>query len=392
MTLHSAPELIRAVLTGVVLASALESSAAAPNERAFDGTGKAIEAETTHVLDGLVTDSGSGFAAGPIPETIGEDEAILIGLARRPALRAAYESVKAAGTRRSPEPATSRAAGLMADYVTEVRIGFLRVVATAGRARLARSRAKAGRAALKVMKELVEQGSAPTGDYQRMRRRASTLELERIEAEGEAVAAREHLNALMGLAPEEASVWAPQGRLGWPRPEADAHFAGDLGAQALRASFELAARRAEIAELKSILAKESVDGAAAQSLRAPLATMCAEYDAEAQRIQATARWLEQAMHLAEASAHEMRHVYLPAAAAILDATERDYNAMQVGVFALLQAKLDQLRAGIERTHVLERFWRLKALRDQVRGGGTAPVIDGGRALASANHNDDTGGH
>ena len=73
-----------------------------------------------------------------------------------------------------------------------------------------------------------------------------------------------------------------------------------------------------------------------------------------------------------------RRVVLPLRSRIVEQTQRQYNAMQVGVFQLLQAKQAQIDAGRAYLEVLKDYWLAKADLEGAVGGtlsSVAPAAD-----------------
>ena len=62
---------------------------------------------------------------------------------------------------------------------------------------------------------------------------------------------------------------------------------------------------------------------------------------------------------------------LPLAGRVLQGAQLDYNAMQIGTLALLDAKRDQLSAGRKYVRILQDYWVLRARYDQLAAGGSA---------------------
>ncbi|MBC7772941.1 MAG: TolC family protein, partial [Pyrinomonadaceae bacterium] len=65
-------------------------------------------------------------------------------------------------------------------------------------------------------------------------------------------------------------------------------------------------------------------------------------------------------------------VILPLRQRLVDETQLQYNAMQVSAFQLLQAKREQIEAGVEYVASIHGFWKSKAALDQILAGRMTP--------------------
>jgi cobalt-zinc-cadmium efflux system outer membrane protein len=75
--------------------------------------------------------------------------------------------------------------------------------------------------------------------------------------------------------------------------------------------------------------------------------------------------------IASRRAEHYRSVLLPLWEQIIDQTQRQYNAMQAGVFQLLLARREQVRIGQEYVMALRNYWRAKSRLDQILAGRLA---------------------
>lgn len=117
------------------------------------------------------------------------------------------------------------------------------------------------------------------------------------------------------------------------------------------------------------------------------------YTAMAVRIRSAARLAVTSLQNARASAAYYRDTVIPQSARLLDETQKEYNAMQRGVFNLIEAKERQIRAGQRYVEALANYWkarvRFAALMQGVMppdSGEAAPAPRGGAQVANA------GGH
>ena len=74
---------------------------------------------------------------------------------------------------------------------------------------------------------------------------------------------------------------------------------------------------------------------------------------------------------------------VPQSQRLLDAAERQYNVMQLGVFQLLKAKERQIRVSLEYVSALTTYWRERTLFAQILYGKLPDEMDGGAGTPSA---------
>ena len=82
----------------------------------------------------------------------------------------------------------------------------------------------------------------------------------------------------------------------------------------------------------------------------------AEYYYKAVEVRAAARAAKDHLDLARERALYSREVELPLNVRIVEASQLQYNAMQIGVFQLLQAKQNQIEAGRRYIEDLLDYW------------------------------------
>ena len=85
-------------------------------------------------------------------------------------------------------------------------------------------------------------------------------------------------------------------------------------------------------------------------------------------IRAEARAAALRLRAAQERVAYYRQVILPVRQQVLDQTQLQYNAMQVGVFQLLQARQDQVRAGAEYIESLRTYWLARARAEAIAAG------------------------
>ncbi len=224
-------------------------------------------------------------------------------------------------------------------------------------------------------------------------------------AEAVAFSRREELNALMGLTGMETN-WRLAGRLA--EPQEGAPDLADLEARAIEQSLDLvelehryvaAARRANLARAEGFLPslRAGIDlgreegfrefgpvisldlplfnqGQAGVALaRAEMRQLELQYGALAVRIRAAVRTARNDLLIATRRVDHYRDVLLPLREQIVEQTQRQYNAMDLGVFQLIVARRDQVRTAQEYVIALREYWQARATLDQILAGRLVSV-------------------
>ena len=101
------------------------------------------------------------------------------------------------------------------------------------------------------------------------------------------------------------------------------------------------------------------------------------YAALAVRIRADVRRARVRLAAARARAEHYQRVVLPLQATIVAETQREYNAMLVGVFGLLQAKRDEVETGRRAIEALTEYWVSRAELERAVGGALPIAGDDG---------------
>ncbi len=219
-------------------------------------------------------------------------------------------------------------------------------------------------------------------------------------AEAVAFSRREELNALMGLSGMETN-WQPAGRLA--EPQGGPPDLADLEARAIEQSLDLvelerrymgAARRANLARAEGLLPSlragvhvgredgrresgpvisldlpvfDQGQGRVALA-RAEMRQLEQQYRARAVRIRAAVRTARNDLLIAARRVNHYQDVLLPLREQIVDQTQRQYNAMELGVFQLIVARRDQVRTAQEYVLALREYWHARATMDQILAG------------------------
>ncbi len=216
---------------------------------------------------------------------------------------------------------------------------------------------------------------------------------------------REELNTLMGLSGMETN-WQLAGRLAEPQ-EGPPDLA-DLEARAIEQSLDLvelehryvgAARRANLARAEGLLPSlragvhvgreddrrefgplisldlpvfDQGQGRVAFA-RAEMRQLEQQYRALAVRIRAAIRTARNDLLIAVRRVSHYQNVLLPLREQIVEQTQRQYNAMELGVFQLIVARREQIRTGQEYVIALRGYWHARATLDQILAGRLVSV-------------------
>jgi len=320
-------------------------------------------------------------------------------------LRAEYDltslimaPLRRGAARDSLEAARLRAAGEVIQLGYETRTRFFALQAAAQRQQLAQQALDALAASRDAAQALLDAGNISPLDaasqvaaYERTRASAATLELEAAEK-------REELQRTLGLHGDEAG-WQLANVL--PSAPQTLDALDDIEQRALLANLELRAAQKtldglakqsgivrteawlpEVAADVHALRVRGEDGArdswrwgAGVSLQVPLFDrgqgrlrgVEAQFDAALERYQGFAIDLRSAARDArnrlvstQARAHQYETVIVPAQRTVLEQTLLQYNAMQIGIFQLLQARRELLDVELSRVDTLRDYWSAAA--------------------------------
>jgi outer membrane protein TolC len=225
-------------------------------------------------------------------------------------------------------------------------------------------------------------------------------------AEASALHRREELNVWMGLS-GAGTEWRLAGRMAEPAPEAAIPDLGELETRAIEDSLDLlaleyryteSARRANLARAEGLLPSLRAGARVGReeglrqtgpvvsvelpifdrgqgevaAARAEMRQVEQQYRASAVRIRAAARAARNDLTIATRRVEHYRTVLLPLWEEIIGETERQYNAMQAGVFELLLARREQVRTGQDYVIALRDYWHARARMDQIMSGRLVP--------------------
>lgn len=295
----------------------------------------------------------------------------------------------------------SEAVQAVLDLTADVKIAFYELQGAQQMLELRRTVVSATEAGLDVARRLHAAGNVRDLDLANEEALHGQAALELAEAEAALVQARERLRALMGLGLHEVGFTVGERLAEVPAAEPAAEGLESLAAQRHPG---LSAARLEVQGLSHALGLTNATrwvpelrlGAHAEResegewtfgpsvvLALPLfdqgQARAAQAQAElrkAQQIQAAleaeVRSAVRAAHsrlaAARAKAEYLRTVVLPLRHRILEQVQLEYNAMQVGVFHLLEAKQAEIDAGRDTMEALQEYWRARVELERAIGG------------------------
>ncbi|GIX06026.1 MAG: copper resistance-related lipoprotein [Candidatus Poribacteria bacterium] len=303
--------------------------------------------------------------------------------------------------------AQARVAAAVLETVRRVRRAYAEVQAAEARVELFQQATAAAEAAELLAQRLREAGNIPEFDRLAQISFAQQMRISLEQAIAARDAARERLNALLGL-------WGPQ--TGWTLsgerlsdPPETLELPENLEAEAVRRSLELAALRQEIeAEAKRLgllnatrwvqdlelsVETERQDGEweAGPGLRLPLPLfdrkqgqraaaearlrqLAHRYTAQAVAVRAAARTAQRRLIAAHRIAQYYRSSVLPLHERLVERALLRYNAMQIGVFQLLAAKQAQVQAADRYTEALREYWQAWYDLQALQSGTTLELV------------------
>ncbi len=325
-----------------------------------------------------------------------------------------YLPLRKGRARAAFEAAQVRVTGAVLDTAFTVREAFVEYQAAEQTIEMRATVVEATRASYDLARRLREAGNNLELDVVNERALYEQSKVDLASAEQIVLQARERLNALMGLWGEQTS-WTSARRL--PALPEDEPAADDLQGRAVQASLDLALlrREAEVAARSAGMARpfgwldDAEVGVAAEreieadwtvgpavSVPIPLfdqgqaslaraqgraRQVSAQYFARAVALRASVRAAYSAVLAAQDRARYYQYILLPLRERIVEETQLQYNAMQVGAFQLLQAKRDQIQAGADYVGSIRDYWIARARLDHVLSG-RMPPFDGGAVVST----------
>ena len=291
-------------------------------------------------------------------------------------------------------------AGMILGFAHSVRTAYYDYQAAEQMSELDQTVLEAAAAAYDVAQRLNDAGNIPALELANERAFYEESRGQAAIAEAVAFSRREGLNALMGLSGMETN-WQLAGRLA--DPQEGAPDLVDLEARAIEQSLDLvelehryraAARRANLARAEGLLPslragvelsreEGSREFAPVISLdlplfnqgqgqvalaRAEMRQLELQYRARAVRIRSAVRTARNELLVDARRVEHYQDVLLPLREQIIDETQLQYNAMELGVFQLIAARRDQVRTAQEYVVALREYWHARATMDQILAG------------------------
>jgi outer membrane protein, heavy metal efflux system len=285
------------------------------------------------------------------------------------------------------------------DLVLQVRSAFYSYLADQQILDFRETVLKALEASAEVARSLHEAGNVTDLSFESEQVLRDEARVNHAGAKTALAAARERLNALMGVW-GPAAAWRVEARLVDPATELPL---ADLESKAIERSLDLmiiqhrftaAARRANLASaegwlpgVKGGVTAEREDTAwsygplvevevplfyqgqgEVDRARAEMRRQRQLLSARAIQIRAAARATAARLAAARDRALYVKAVLLPARERILNATQLQFNAMNISVFQLLLAKRDQVESARSYVEALRDYWTAYAEAEQLRSG------------------------
>jgi outer membrane protein, heavy metal efflux system len=308
------------------------------------------------------------------------------------------------------EEAKLRVTGAVLDFAVQVRTAFYEHQANEQMLELRRSIVQALTASFEVSRRLHEAGNITDLDLARDRALTEGSKLALRSAEVAARQSREQLNSLMGAWGEDTK-WEIDGRL--PEIPAQPLRVDGIERTALARSIDLSKARQRITaagqqlgydratalipvlDLGPAAEREPEEGwrvgpvlsvpiplfdqgqARVGRAVAELRRAQQEYYGLAVRIRASARAVEERMRGAQDRALYYRDILLPLRERIVNETQLQYNAMQIGIFQLLREREQQIETGAAYVQALREYWLARVDWEQI-ASGRLPISNGFR--------------
>ena len=306
-----------------------------------------------------------------------------------------------------------RVASAVIDLALEVRHTFYDVLADRARVELQRSALVAFGAGYETARAMHEAGNITDLDLVTEQAAYERIRVAVAEAEADLLDSRERVNVLLGLH-GRATDWSTEERL--PDVPAAPRDRENIEARAIEANLQLAEARARLDAWSSRvgLARNSgwlpdltvgvaaeyedsdwevgpqVSGTlplfdrqqgAAQTSQAQFSELRERYVATAVAIRSAVRAAHNRLQSASERARHYREIVLPLRQRVLHETVLQYNAMQVGVFQLLQARRDELETAQMYVETLREYWAADSDLEQLLAGRLSQTSIAGSARA-----------
>lgn len=324
----------------------------------------------------------------------------------------------------SYEAARYRAASNVVETIYEVRESFRALQAAQQKWRIANRSLDGLAAARDTAQALYKAGNISELDLANQEAAFESARVTAAHLELETATRREELNRLMGLSGADTRWTIATELPGIPKEAPPTHeletkaIEASLELKALRQQLEASHRRADLARKQAWLPPISVGvfgeheedlwkPGAALSIALPVfdrnqgETVAAESQAGADEerlhglgidIRSAARSLRDRVVLAHSLVGRFEQTILPSRRKVLAQSQLQYNAMQLSIFQLLQARQSVLDAELAHVEAVREFWTAKAALDALLAGqrvASSTSFQPAPSLAAAS---ETGGH
>jgi cobalt-zinc-cadmium efflux system outer membrane protein len=287
------------------------------------------------------------------------------------------------------------------DTAADVRTTFLALQSAEQVTDLRRTAFRASEASYELAKRIHDAGNNTKLDLDNERAMYEQSKLNLAAAEAEAIDLREHLTGLMGLWGKQAQFTVSP-RLADPPAEEitpagleKRAIAQSLDLRRARGEVEIAAKKLGITKPLGVLselelgaaAERETDGSwgvgpaftlpiplfsqgqpAVAAASARLRQAGQRYYAMAVEVRSGVRAAYQHMLAARQRAEYYRQVIIPLRQQITAASQKQYNAMQIGGFQLLQAKREEVEAAKDYIETLREYWLARAELEMILAG------------------------
>ncbi len=300
------------------------------------------------------------------------------------------------------EATKSRVTAKVIDIATRTELAVYDLQAAQQALDMWRTTVQATEASFTAAKKMHEAGNISKLELTLERSLHDQAKLNLAQSEAAAIEGRERLNRLMGLWGKLSISWSVASRL--PEIPAEEIDLTDFEKRAVEQSLQLAASRSQTEALARRRGVENIrrvfpaielgvssdredDGlwhvgpnlgleipifdqgqARRASARAEVRRALASHAALAVEIRSHTRANANRLVQSRARALFHRDEVLPLRKEILDQTQLQFNAMQIGVFQLLQVKRDQIEAGRQYIETLRDYWRSRVAVEQTLAG------------------------
>ncbi len=314
------------------------------------------------------------------------------------------------------------------DHAAMTQQAFVDYVAARQLVGLFRQVEKSARASFEAAKALREAGNTTALDFERQQSLLTQAKLDLAAAEAAQIEARERVNQALGLTGKQTRWRALPGYI-LTLPKKRLRLAG-MERRAVEKSLDLAAVRQRLITLAHQYGVDTAtsiipdlelgldverDGPEKEWSRGPtIGVVLPLFDqgrakrkaAEMQirqaqdlywdtaiKVRSAARAVRMRLKMGRKQVEYYNRAVLPQTQKILTETQKNYNAMQLGVFQLLLAKRDQIQAGQRYIEALRSYWTARIQYQQLMSG-RIPAGGGGAMgpVAAAAAPADAGGH